>query len=231
MKKRLQGLVAGVLIGATVTGGVATAVNTTTLYNVLQNGIKIVVDSKKLTPTDVDGNIVEPIIYNGTTYLPVRAVANALGKAVYWDGPNYTVYLGDMDGNLEYPTVELEDMISINQSPTITNKLTDNYGNHYDRAICNDLNNNNLEYLLNMKYSNFRGTLYIPEAVTEDELGYLKIIADGKTIYTSPEMTKSSAPVHINVNVKGYNDVKIEFSISQWQDSGIICLGNAGFYQ
>ncbi|MBQ3225306.1 MAG: cell wall-binding protein, partial [Oscillospiraceae bacterium] len=93
MKKRLQGLVAGVMVGVILTSGVAIAANTTTLYNVLTHGVKIVIDGEKLTPTDVNGNIVEPIIYNGTTYLPVRAVATAIGKAVYWDGPNYTVYL------------------------------------------------------------------------------------------------------------------------------------------
>lgn len=231
MKKRLQGLISGVLIGVTISSSMVFAVNTTTLYNVIANGIKIVVDGQKLNPTDANGNKVEPIIYNGTTYLPVRAIANALGKAVYWDGPNYTVYLGDMNGGLEYPTIELENMVSINQSPTTTNKLTDNYGNRYSRAICNDLNNNNLEYLLNMKYSKFKGTLYIPEGVSSDELGYLRIIADEKTIYTSPEMTKSSSPINIDVRVDGYNDVKIEFSISQWKDRGSICLGNAGFYQ
>ena len=107
MKKRVQGLIAGVLIGATITGGGVIAANTTTLYDVIANGVKIVVDGEKLNPTDVNGNKVEPFIYNGTTYLPVRAVANALGKEVYWDGPSYTVYLGDMKGELEYPTVEL----------------------------------------------------------------------------------------------------------------------------
>ena len=53
------------------------------------------------------------MIYNGTTYLPVRAVAKAFNKEVYWDGPDYTVYLGDMDCKLEYPTVELRDMEDI----------------------------------------------------------------------------------------------------------------------
>ena len=64
-------------------------------------GITIVVDGKKIQPTDANGNAVEPMIYNGTTYLPVRAVSSALGKEVYWDGQNWTVYLGKMDGKLE----------------------------------------------------------------------------------------------------------------------------------
>ncbi len=76
-EKRLQGLIAGLLIGAIVTGGAALAIGSTTLYDVITDGINIVVDGKKLNPTDVNGNAVQPMIYNGTTYLPVRAVADA----------------------------------------------------------------------------------------------------------------------------------------------------------
>ena len=235
MKQKLQGLIAGVLIGATITGGAVIAANTTTLYDVIANGIKIVVDGKELHPTDAQGNMVEPMIYNGTTYLPVRAVANALGKAVYWDGPNFTVYLGDMNGGLEYPTIRLEDLISINDNVRTTNNLTDNYGNTYDRAVCNRTlggDNCKLEYLLNMKYSRFKGTLYVPQGETSDRSVHLSIIADGKTIYTSPAMTKTSSPVFIDVNITGCNDIKIEFSEGAYFSEDVdLCLGDAGFYQ
>jgi len=36
----------------------------------------------------------EPFIVDGTTYLPLRAVADALGKEVELDGPNQSVYVG-----------------------------------------------------------------------------------------------------------------------------------------
>lgn len=49
--------------------------------------IKIIVDGKQLsTPA-------EPFIYNGTTYLPVRAVGEAVGKEVVWDNDTKTVTL------------------------------------------------------------------------------------------------------------------------------------------
>ena len=230
MKKRLQGMIAGVLIGATMTGGAVIAANTTTLYDVISNGVKIVVDGKKLNPTDANGNRVEPLIYNGTTYLPVRAVANALGKAVYWDGPNFTVYLGDMDGELEYPTVELEDMVSIADKIDETDMLTDNYGNRYGRAITNGGYGYTAEYLLNMKFSRFKATLYVPEGENDITPSYLTIEADGKTIYTSPEMINASRPVSIDINITGCNDIKFKFNEKGWNDTWI-CLGDAGFYQ
>lgn len=56
--------------------------------------IKIVMDGQQLTPKDANGKTVEPFIWNGTTYLPVRAVGAAVGKDVSWDGDTKTVYLG-----------------------------------------------------------------------------------------------------------------------------------------
>lgn len=228
MKKTLKGYFIGFLSAIVLVSGATYAANTTTLYNVIVDGIKIIVDGQKLNPTDVNGNKVEPIIYNGTTYLPVRAVANAIGKAVYWDGPNYTVYLGEMNGALEYPTVELEDMTSIAQEPCSTDELTDNYGNRYERAVINNSSINNFEYLLNMKYSRFKAVLYVPEGNNYEEPSFLKIIADGKTIYVSPEMTKTSRPIEIEIDIKGYNDFKIQFCGEKYYN---IALGNAGFYQ
>lgn len=194
--------------------------------------VTIVVDGKEITPTDNNGETVETIIHDGVVYLPVKTVADATGKAYYWDGPEYTVYLGDMDGALEYPTVELEKMTSIGDQVVKTEWLTDNYDNRYGRAITNaNYNSYRHEYLLNMKYSSFKGTLYIPKGTTNNKVGYLKIIADGTTIYTSPDMTKTSAPLEIDVNVTGYNDVKIEFN-HYYNDSALpLCLGDAGFYQ
>lgn len=56
-------------------------------------GISIAVDGNKIVPADANGNSVEPFIYNGTTYLPVRAVASALGLTVRWSSLTSTVYL------------------------------------------------------------------------------------------------------------------------------------------
>ena len=232
MKQKLQGLMAGVLIGATLTGGVAIAANTTTLYNVIANGISIVVDGKKLNPTDAQGNKVKPIIYNGTTYLPVRAVANALGKAVYWDGPSTTVYLGSMGGSLEYPTTTINDVDNIGYrkhyfKTVSTSALTDNYGNSYAYANYGDIPCT-FQTLLNMKYSRFKGVLYVPKGCTSDKTTKILIKTDGKVVYTSPEITKTSAPITVDVNIKGCNDFQIEFADgSHW----LGYIADAGFYQ
>jgi hypothetical protein len=79
---------------------------------VTYNNIQLIIDGTKITPKDVNGNIVGPFIYNGTTYLPVRAVGEALGKTVDWDGATQTVYVGDKPATItplpaeEYITIK-----------------------------------------------------------------------------------------------------------------------------
>jgi len=83
--------------GAEVNAGTGTPAATSGTRNIeiTYRDIKISIDGTEITPTDADGNAVEPFIYDGTTYLPVRAVASALGVEVGWDGETSTVYLGE----------------------------------------------------------------------------------------------------------------------------------------
>lgn len=55
--------------------------------------IKLNINGQIITPKDAVGNTVEPFMYNGTTYLPVRAVAEALNSAVEWDQTTKTVLI------------------------------------------------------------------------------------------------------------------------------------------
>ena len=70
------------------------ATGDTRALTVYYNNIKITLDGKKLTPTDANGAVVEPFILDGTTYLPLRAVANALGEKVEWYAESSSIYLG-----------------------------------------------------------------------------------------------------------------------------------------
>lgn len=82
-------LVAALLVGVAVGAGVSMTSKNVDIYF---RNIKMVVDGVEVdTPA-------EPFIYNGSTYLPVRAVGEALGKEVNWDGDTSTVYIGKVPG-------------------------------------------------------------------------------------------------------------------------------------
>lgn len=55
--------------------------------------IQVTLDGKKLDLKDARGNPVEPFMFDGTNYLPVRALAESLGLEVAWDGSTNTVVL------------------------------------------------------------------------------------------------------------------------------------------
>lgn len=57
------------------------------------NDIKVTLDGTNVTLADANGNLVEPFVIDGTTYLPVRAISSALGLEVGWDGETSTVIL------------------------------------------------------------------------------------------------------------------------------------------
>lgn len=59
----------------------------------IYNNIKIMINGKEIVPTDANGNSVEPFTIDGTTYLPVRAIASALGMNVGWNAETSTVVL------------------------------------------------------------------------------------------------------------------------------------------
>ena len=100
--------------------------------------IKITFNDNEIIPKDADGNVVEPFIIEGTTYLPVRAVSGALGLGVSWDGDTSTVKLTDSSYSpAETPSVdggiELTGATFANNygSP----RLTVDYTNHTGRGI------------------------------------------------------------------------------------------------
>ncbi len=217
MKKTIKGYLLGIISAVVILGSVSYAYST----------VRIVVNNKELIPTDVNGNRVDPILIDGTTYLPVRAVANAFGEPVYWDGETSTVYLGNGDGKLPYPTAKLADLKNIGGGWGNSNNLTDNYGNFYGNARgCRG--NYTGQYLLDGKYSRFRATLYVKDGDTDNDTAGIVITADGKDIYTSPQMNKTSRPITIDVSVKGCNVFEISHTGDYWFD---LQLGDAGFYQ
>lgn len=94
MKKQGKGFIAGVLTTLLVVSFCVTAFAAYQKQATLNyDNIKISLNGKEVVSTDANGNKVEPFIIDGTTYLPVRAVANALGLEVGWEQATKTVTL------------------------------------------------------------------------------------------------------------------------------------------
>ena len=94
-KSSIKGFVSGVLVTVLLMSAIPALASTgSKTIEVFYNNIKITLDGNQITPRDGRGEIVEPFIYNDSTYLPLRAVATALGLSVDWDGSTQTAILG-----------------------------------------------------------------------------------------------------------------------------------------
>ena len=72
----------------------ALAVNLQQISAYLNYDIAIKLDGQEQLMYDANGTRVYPISYEGTTYVPIRAVSNMLGIDVNWDQASYSVLLG-----------------------------------------------------------------------------------------------------------------------------------------
>ena len=92
--KRFTALILNLVLVFNLTVQVSAAYALQKITAYLNYAITITYIGETQTLRDASGNTVYPISYDGTTYVPVRAVSNMLGIAVNWDQAAQTVTLG-----------------------------------------------------------------------------------------------------------------------------------------
>ena len=181
--------------------------------------------AKTSRPADFEVNIA------GINKLAIRwsknrgDIACCLANAVLSSGQTS----GQTAVDLKALPIEITDLTSIANKTEKTDRLTDNFGNTYEYAIFNKYGKDSFEYLLDKKYSKFKGTLYLPKGETKTDSVTMTLTADGEKIYESPAMSVSSSPVDFEVDLSQCNDFKISFSVDRgW--GPYLCVGNAYLY-
>ncbi|WP_419891304.1 stalk domain-containing protein [Paenibacillus xylanexedens] len=94
--KSKKWLIAAGVFGMVLTGsaGVYAGTQLETIKAYLNHGLAIEVNGQKFTPTGDQGKKLAPITYQGSTYLPVRSIADALKTEVKYDSQNNKVSIG-----------------------------------------------------------------------------------------------------------------------------------------
>jgi foldase protein PrsA len=87
MKDKVKGLIVGLTIGSLISGTAAFAASSQ--IEVAFRSIKYMFDGVEKVPADGKG-----FVYEGSTYVPLRFVSEALGKKVEWDEENETIWIG-----------------------------------------------------------------------------------------------------------------------------------------
>lgn len=233
MKKRIQGVVLGIIIGCVLSSGIVFAENIQKSLNAIYMNIKLVIDGVEITPKDVNGNVVEPFIYNGTTYLPVRAIGEAFGKDVNWDGDTATVYVGKVvkpakevylyDKPYLGCAIPAEFIAGKSESVNVGSKdfkrAYQNYiGFNLSKYEKEDADNyyytNYVSYALNGTANKVKGTFVAPAFSNCDSAEYqVKFYNEsGKLLYQSPIMTSSLSPVDFEFEPGNALQLKVEFN-------------------
>jgi len=94
-RERIKGFGAGLLTAALILGLGGAAVAARNIQ--IEDGIAVTVNGVPFTPKDATGKEVPLFAYNGTTYAPVRAFAQAAGLSVDYDSATRTARIETPD--------------------------------------------------------------------------------------------------------------------------------------
>ena len=97
MRKTILTAAAMISAAIVLSSGIAAAARTVSAALTFRD-ITVTMDGRPLEILDAYGNVTEPFIYNDTAYLPIRAIAEAVGLNVRWDGENNAIHFTHGDG-------------------------------------------------------------------------------------------------------------------------------------
>ncbi|MGE4283040.1 MAG: stalk domain-containing protein [Clostridia bacterium] len=175
---------------------------------------------EKTPPSEQKG-----FVYKGTTYVPIRFIAESLGKGVTWEGETSSIYIGEqLDGNITY----MEDMKTFTANDYYFEKVNSFETNtgakylHGYKAYRNGSYNNiynfsgklEYEYLLEGKYKKFTGYIapstYWNSQSKYNDIGSFEIYADDKLVFKTGEIASDILePIEFDLDLTGVVQLKI----------------------
>lgn len=194
-------------------------------------GVNVYVDDVLIQPKDANGNPVEVFVYNGTTYLPIRAIGNALGKTVQWDAKTSSAFVGKHSS--DKPAVWLQDLDYFTGSGwDVDGSVKDNMGQIRTNSIsgASDSGNSNNTYILNGQYTLLSGTFFQPyNGRSDNDNTTLEIYGDGELLY-SAEMMGGVTPIDFTVDLTGVLELKVRLTSFDGWGHGMAKLSDCGLW-
>ena len=102
MKKRFLSFAAGALTALLISATTVTALAASGAIRIEVSPINVLVDGEVFQPKDAKGNDVMVFTYNGTTYAPLRALAEAYGLEVGYDGERHIATVSKQPTNWSF---------------------------------------------------------------------------------------------------------------------------------
>lgn len=127
MKKRFLSFAAGALTALLISSTAVTALAASGAIRIEVSPISVLVDGEVFQPKDAKGNDVMVFTYNGTTYAPLRALAEAYGLEVGYDGERNIATVSKQPAQMQAPIANTG-YADFEKQWTVKEKPVTNYG-------------------------------------------------------------------------------------------------------
>lgn len=127
MKKRFLSFAAGALTALLISATTVTALAASGAIRIEVSPINVLVDGEVFQPKDAKGNDVMVFTYNGTTYAPLRALAEAYGLEVGYDGERHIATVSKQPTQTQPPIADTG-YAGFEKQWTVKEKPVTNYG-------------------------------------------------------------------------------------------------------
>lgn len=199
---------------------------------IIHDNIKLVIDGQAVQfGKDSKGKQIQPFIYNGVTYLPVRAVGEAIGKNVEWDSAANTVILSTpvngADG-IQYLT-DIEPPYQAKWWKIYTSddeKSFNMAGREYQNGFVGS-NDDSLLFNLDGRFTEIEGMLGAVSFLHPDKGRNVEIYLDGK-LHETYLIKHPNLPQKITIPVTNVKQLEIvlPFNNEYGYDNSDIGFGN-----
>lgn len=224
-RKTLTVLLISVALLFGFTAGVSSAPILEKITANLDWSIKFEIDGQPWTPEDGAGNKMAAINYSGTNYLPVRAVSEALGVAIQWDGATRTVSLGEKSDETWITDAALE-MKSSNAEVTKDKQYTvQNDKDYGSGVIINKVNSaaKGFELQPNGQYQRLELEAF---SLSKNKDASVKVYdANGAVLKEISLNVKDNYYAQISLDIGGEDHILVEAETAPGSDERIFVTG------
>ena len=225
MKKKLLISFGGTLL--LLVGMAAGALASTQLQEIrayLNGELKVRFNGEIAVLKDADGNQVLPITYEGTTYLPVRGIANLLDIPVKYDEQAKEVLLGELTEGIPANREDFNNTL-YSKDPAHTQ-----FGGKDYSEVLYSAPDSNIKYTALSPAGKYT-KLVLQFAATVQDVESLEItdIDKNALLKEVKSITPSSGLQTIEVNITGVKNISIQ--VKQPTDGGFIIPLTTSYYQ
>lgn len=182
-------------------------------------GVNLFVNDLPFEPQDTKGNVIKPIIYNGTTYLPARAIAQVVGLPVVYDPKSKSVYIGNHDSDVSVGFLSDLKPLESNEGSGLDYIAIWSGKDVYEQEFGNGIlfapqrgSSNYQIYNLGGQYNKLKAYCAIPESQKEfpqfSGKSFVKIYADDKLV-KEITINYTDAALPFEIDLKGVQKLKI----------------------